>query len=473
VTAVPNPLARTRAAVGLLRRRGSGTSTAASRSRERYRRIALSSFAAAGARAVTIATGLVIVPLALNHLGTEQYGLFVTITSLALLLTWSDLGIGNGALSAVSAASARSDRLAEREIASSAVALLLGLGILAATSFAALYFTIPWPEVFNTSSPEAAGQAGPAVAVFAACFLVGLPLGIAQRIQLGYQEGFVASLWTGAGSVLTMGTLVVAIEMDAALPWLIAAVTGGATAGLALNSVALFGFQRPWLRPAPSFVRLSAVRSLLQTGGLFLTLQIAMAVAFESDAIVVAQILGAEAVTAFAVPFKLFMIAPILLSFILTPFWPAYTDAVTRGEHSWVRLALRRTLVVAAMVSVPLSATLILFGVQFVHLWVGDSVTPSLSLRLALGLWAIALSIGGCFAMFLNGVRAMRFQAICAGVMMVVNLALSITLTIAVGVSGVIWGSFISYTVLVLVPAAVYAWWFLRQREPVTGIVSP
>jgi O-antigen/teichoic acid export membrane protein len=270
-----------------------------------------------------------------------------------------------------------------------------------------------------------------------------------------------------------MAALVVAIDLDATLPWLIGAVAGGATAGLALNTVTFFGFQRPWLRPAPSFVRLSAVRSLLHTGLLFLTLQIAMAVAFESDAIVLAQILGAGAVTLFAVPFKLFMVAPILLSFLLTPFWPAYTEALTRGELAWARLALRRTLVVAAAVSVPLSATLVLFGVQLVHLWVGDSVTPPLSLRLALGLWTIVLSFGGCFAMFLNGMGAMRFQAVCAGAMMVVNLALSITLTIAVGVSGVIWGSLIAYTALVLVPAAVYTQRSFRQREPVAGIVLP
>jgi O-antigen/teichoic acid export membrane protein len=472
MTADPDQFAKTRAAVALLRLRRFDTSTAVGRSSERYRRIALSSFAAAAARVVTIASGLVIVPLALSHLGMEQYGLFVTITSLAALLAWSDLGIGNGVLSAVSAASARGDPLAERQIISSAVALLLGLAILMAVSLAALYFAIPWPRLFNTSSPEAATQAGPAVAVFAACFLVGLPLGIAQRAQLGYQEGFVASLWTGVGSVLAIAALVLAIDLDATLPWLIAAVAGGATAGLALNAVTFFVFQRPWLRPAPSFVRLSVIWSLLQTGGLFLMLQIAMAVAFESDAIVLAQILGAEAVTLFAVPFKLFMIAPILLSFLLLPFWPAYTEAVSRGELAWAQLALRRTLVVAAAVSVPLSATLILFGVQFVHLWVGDSVTPPLSLRLALGLWAIAVSFGGCFAMFLNGVGAMRFQAICAGGMMVVNLALSIALTVAFGESGVIWASFIAQTALVLVPAALYAQRYFRQWEPATGIVS-
>jgi O-antigen/teichoic acid export membrane protein len=92
-------------------------------------------------------------------------------------------------------------------------------------------------------------------------------------------------------------------------------------------------------------------------------------------------------------------------------------------------------------------------------------VTPSLLLLSALGVWAVISSVNGPLAVFLNGVNALRFQAVCAVVMVVANVALSIALTEHIGVSGVIWGSVIAQVMFVLVPIAI----FLRRTLPTLG----
>jgi hypothetical protein len=49
-------------------------------------------------------------------------------------------------------------------------------------------------------------------------FLINLPLGIVQRIQLGYQEGFQNNLWSIAGSLLGLTGVLLAIELKSGLP---------------------------------------------------------------------------------------------------------------------------------------------------------------------------------------------------------------------------------------------------------------
>ena len=88
----------------IFRLRPFDTSTAEGRSKERYRRAALTVVASGAARGVGILTTLISIPLTVRYLGTERYGLWVTITSVIALLTFADLGLGNGVLNAISEA---------------------------------------------------------------------------------------------------------------------------------------------------------------------------------------------------------------------------------------------------------------------------------------------------------------------------------------------------------------------------------
>jgi O-antigen/teichoic acid export membrane protein len=460
---------RLRGLLYLVRSQAFDTATESGRASERHRRVALSAMSAAAARGVTILSGLIIVPLAVRYLGTERYGLLITIASFVALISWADFGIGNGVLNSVATAHGRGDRDAARTAVSSGFFVLACIALVLGAVFAAFYDVVPWGTFFNVSSPSAAEEAGPAVAVLVACTLIAMPLAVAQRAQIAYQEGFIASLWIGVGGLGALAALVIAIATGAGLPWLVGAIAAGPAAALLLNALWLFGLQRPWLRPALRSWDAATARRIVKTGGFFLVIQIAMAVAFESDALIIARILGAAEVAVFAVSFKLFTIAPILLSFVFTPLWPAYSEAFARGDDAWVRGTLGRSVVLALGFSVPIGVFLVITGVPIIHFWAGPDVTPSLLLRIALATWAILLSLSGALAMFLNGIGAMRFQALAATAMMIVNVALSITLTKLIGVSGVTWGSVLAQVACVLVPT----WFYLHRRfgsaEPVAA----
>ncbi len=414
------------------------------------------------ARGVGIATTLITLPLTVRYLGAEQYGLWVTITSVTALLGFANLGLSNGLVNGVSEAHGRNDREALRGYVSSAFYLLLGVMGILAISFAATYRFIPWPRVFNVASSDAAAVAGPAMAVFLALSLVSLPLGVVQSIQAGFQEGFVSSAWQGAGSVISLIGIVVAISLKADLPWLVLAFGVGPVVATLLNGVVLVR-RRPWLVPRLKEATLPAIKRLMRLGLMFFILAIAAAVAYETDNIVIAQLLGPEQVAQYAIPMKLFMMTPLLLSFALAPLWPAYGEALARGDHAWVRRALTRSLAISATLGLTVSAALLVVAAPVIRVWAGSAIEPTTPLLLALAAWAAVNCLAGPIAMYLNGANALGIQAACASVMMVANLALSIALTRAVGVSGPAWGSVISQVLFVLLPCAFYARSTLRR----------
>ena len=120
-------LAQTRRWKSLLTLRPFDVATEQGRSRERYRRAALTTFTSGVARAVTVITWLVTVRLTVHYLGTERYGLWMTITSLVAMMSFADLGIGNGLLNCITEAKGGDDRESVRKYVSSAFFLLLAI----------------------------------------------------------------------------------------------------------------------------------------------------------------------------------------------------------------------------------------------------------------------------------------------------------------------------------------------------------
>ena len=420
-----------------------------------------------------MALSLVTVPLTLNYLGPERYGMWLTISSMIALLSFTDLGIGNGLLNAVTHTMARGDFAEARRQTSSALVLLVVFAVLLAGLFAVVYPLISWASVLAVSSPQAVSEAGPAVAVWVACFLIGLPLSVATQVRLGRQEGYIVHLTGAAGGLVAVVALLIAILSHQGIPLLVVAMAGPPLLAAAINGLVLFKRDAPQLHPALRLAHRRTGVGLLRAGFLFFVLQIAMAVAFTSDTLVVAQIIGPEAVAEYGIASKLFMIPAAIVAIAISPLWPAYGEAISRGDVRWARSTLMRSITGALLVSVPAAVVLMAFGQTIIALWVGPSVTPPFSLLVAFGIWIALSAVGNSVAMLLNGAHEIRFQAAAAAVMAVVNLGLSIWLTSRIGVAGVMWGTVIAYGAIVLAPMALYVPRVLRRIEAQQTRPSP
>ena len=283
---------------------------------------------------------LIAVPLTLHYLGTERYGMWMTISSIVAMMGFADLGMGLGLMNAISEAHGQEDRLAAERYVSSGFFMLSAVALLILVGFAAAYPFIPWQRVFNVKSQQAIQEAGPAMAVFIACFAVNLPLGVVQQIQLGYQEGFVNSLWESAGRVLGLAGLLLVIYLKAGLTWLVLAMAGAPALAWLLNSLvciwlspSLVASQVPEL-PQRQRPKSSSYRSF------FFILQMGVTLIYGSDNLIITQFLGPEAVTQYAIPYQMFSLSLVIFNIVIAPLWPAYGEAIARGDIAWVTKSL-------------------------------------------------------------------------------------------------------------------------------------
>lgn len=441
----------------VVRLRPFATDTEAGRSRERHRRAALTSLSSAATKVITGATLLLSVKLTLPYLGNEQYAVWVVISSTLAMLTWSDCGLGNGLMNVISDAHGRDDRHAARVGVSSSMFLLTCVAMLILVVAALAYRNVDWAAYFKVSGAIARAEYSRTFIVCLVCFSLALPFGIVSRIHSGLQEGYIANFYTSLASLCSLVGIMIGIHFRLGLVWLAAtAASAPLVAGL-VNAVHLFVFRHTWLMPRRADVRMSMSLMLLRAGMLFLVLQASQAIGFQSDNVVIARVMGTSYVPQYSLPSRLFQFVPVMFGFVLASLWPAYREAVARGDVAWAQRTFYRSVLTSIGVNLPVVAMLLLLGPFLLRLWVGDAVHFSRLLLIALAVQVMVNSVYNPIAFFLNGMGVLGPQAIFTLVMAVVNITASILLTREVGISGVVWGSSIALSLCSIGPGMFYA----------------
>ena len=399
----------------------------------------------------------------------DGFGVWLLLITASGLLGFADLGLGNGLLNEVAAAHGREDVDAVRRSISSASAALVVAATVLVGVFLAFSAVVPWSRVLDVRGASAS-SASTAVGVFVAATALGIAFGAAPRVRLALQTGWITNLWSAGGGVISLVAVLVAAHLGASLPVLVGAALLGPPLVAAADTFVLFGIQRPELRPRRRCVHRFETTRLARQGAMFCFLAVAIAVGYESDTLVISHVLGAGTVPQFALPYRILMLAPGAVSLVTVALWPAYAEAVARGDRAWADQTLRRSLVLAVGGTALVSAVVVGVGPTFLGQFTGSNPAPSRGLLLVLGLLACVMSASTALGVFLSATGRLRIQVVAAAAMAATNLPLSIALVGPLGVLGPAWGTIITQTVFVLVPVG----WVVGRtlRRPASASVT-
>lgn len=367
------------------------------------------------ARLCAAITLLVTIPLARQYLDPERFGVWMMLSSLLGFFAFADLGLGNSALSRVSQALGRGEHALAAQVmrtsylCTAAVAMCLGLAWIGYTQSAVdpLAFA---GRIGETSRHEVMT----ACHLFVGLMLLNLPLGLTQKFQLGAQDGHWVGLGQTAASVGTVLALPLAMLLHLSLAWLVLASVG-------VQTLVNLGSTLWWMYRQGHGTAVRAARAtrplavdLLTTGSMFFLLQLSAALAFQSDAFVIAQLRGQAEYGDFASVQKIFLSCATLTSAALIGLWPAFADALAKQDFAWARTVLKRALIIGAvimgMICIALTVSMDWLSRVLLHM----TTAPSLTLTALLATWTVVDTLGNICGTLLNGAGILRPQLIAA-----------------------------------------------------------
>jgi O-antigen/teichoic acid export membrane protein len=420
---------------------------------------------------VACAALFVSVPLLLNYLGTEKYGLLLTLTSVAAVVASFDLGIGRGLVNLVAEAHGRDDRGSAATHVASAFWLVSGISLALFALAAGAHVLIEWPLLPGVAS-MAHGYAQLTFLAILLCLLAAMPLNTAGFVQMGYQEPFWNQIWGILATAASLSALLMVVRSDGGLSAIVCAIYGIPLGMAGLNAAILFRRRRSYLRPRLVNVRVRAALQLVRMGFPFFVLQIATAAAEWTDEIVIASLFGLAAVPTYSVPVRMFNVVPLFVGLVVTPLWPAYREAWTRGDTQWVRRALIASVIASLLFSCVGAAFVFAYGSTLLRLWVGASIVPPLALLSGLAAWAIVVSYISSLAMFFQGLNHLRFLATCTAFAGLAAIILKVVVATQLGLPGVIWGRVIAYLLFSAIPLSLEAISMVRMRAVKADLIA-
>jgi O-antigen/teichoic acid export membrane protein len=425
------------------------------RAASRFRRVYSTAITSVLARFGSVAVLLVTVPMALSHLGSERFGMWMVVSSLGALMAFADFGVGNGVLNRIAAASGRDDDRAIRTAIASGAASLCALGGIIALAALLLYPSIDWTRLFNVTSPLAKIEAGQVVLAFLLCFAVGIPAGLASKVQLGLQQGYEANLWTGIGGLLSFAMVVATIRLDLGTPAMVVSLFGSQQLALLLNNVVFFAMRRPDLRPRLHDIALAETRATLRIGAGFFFVQIVAVIAFRLDALIVTQFFGPVEAGTYATVDRLFSFVALIVGVFLTPLWPAYGEAIARRDLEWVGTTLRRSVLGSVAFTALAGIGIVLTNRLLFDLWLGNRIAPPVFLLVGFALFKVLEAAGIAMAMFLNATNTLRVQVWFAIAMAAVATIAKLMLVPYMGAMWTIWITAGAYLAISIIPSIV------------------
>lgn len=407
----------------------------------RLRRAGLTGAVTLLARGINLSVSLLSLPFASHYLGKERFGVWLTLVGLVNWIGLTDLGLSNSLIGALATIEGKDEGQGETAQAQTAVASAFWLSVAVVSGLLLLFLGvapfIDWARVFNLSSAQARAEIGLAVAVVLGCFLLRMLAALLASVYVAFQEGYIYQCWSALCGLLSAAGLLLAIQAQAGLPGLIGGFVGGWLLGELCSALYLFGWHRPALRPAWRHFDRQVAGRLLRNGGQLWLAQISAVALLQTDLLIVTQLFGAQAVAAYGTALRLFNFVGSAQAAFVAPLWAAYSEALARRDHPWLAQTFRRSLKLSLGFVIP-AAIFIAWAAPWLFGWlVTADVQPNGALLIALAATEVLNAAARCIAMLLNGLGAIRSQAVFGPVAGLVNLGLSVLLGKAFGVAGV------------------------------------
>jgi O-antigen/teichoic acid export membrane protein len=409
-----------------------------------------------GAKAITVIAGLAAVAFGVRQLGDEPYGIVVALTGAVGIFGFLDFGIGNALIGLIARSHARKDHVELRSLLASSLVFLTIVGSLALVIGVAVVWLLPSTFVLSAQGVEDQ-SVRIAMTVLVCGVAFAIPSSLGSKLALGLQIGYQNNLVNVLSGLTILGLAFLGTVLNGGLVYFTAVFAVVPTIANAIQTLVLLTSRKHDHRPDFGKLRAAEIFRLLPAGIPFTVMTLAGALSYQVDTLLVAYLVSASAAAGYGFLIRIFNGASVFFIAGLQQVWASTSHALEEGNLAWVRHTFIRVFGATMALYAAGAILLLVFGQTIISVWSGGEVHVGQDLILAFALWSTYSFAMTQLSFLLNGAGIIKIQAISATCMAIVNVPLSVYLTIQWGSVGPLYGSLISHVLCVGVPTTIVA----------------
>jgi O-antigen/teichoic acid export membrane protein len=390
-------------------------------------------------KGISIALGLVLVPLTINYLSPTKYGIWITLSSLVGWFGFFDIGLGNGLRNRFAEAMANGNHTLAKTYVSTTYAILIIIISIVLFFFYIINIFLDWGIILNSGDdPLLKKELSYLAIVVFTSFGMTFVLNLISVILSADQQPAKSALFDLIGKSLSLIFIYVLTQVSkSSLLSLGLIYCTISPLVLAVSTIWFFNKKYKPYRPSFKSVDFSKAKDLFSLGVKFFVIQIAAVLLYQTNNMIITQLFGPAMVTPYNVAFKYFSVLMMGFMIIVAPFWSAFTEAWAKQDVDWIA-GIMKKLMKLWLVIVAGGIILLAFSGFIFKVWIGNNFTVPLSISILSLSWILLTAWNGIFGQFLNGVGKIKLQLYLGISGAIINVPLAIFLGRLMGITGIL-----------------------------------
>lgn len=354
-------------------------------------------------KGLSIVIGFLYVPLLLDYLTQEKYGIWLTLTSIIGWFSFFNIGLGNGLRNKLAESFARGNNNLGQIYISTTYAILISIFSVVLFIFHLCNFFLNWNSILNTQSVDN-NELYILTSIVFSFFIIRFVFQLIEVVYFADQRPSMGNVIATLGNVFSFILVLIVIHSTVKGNLILLGSIISAIPVIVLIVITFLAFNGKYKLIKPSIKKIDFKQSkgLMNLGFKFFFMQITSIIMFSTSSFFIAQFYGPEEVVVYNIAFKLFQMPYMVFSIVLSPIWSAVTDAYVKSDHVWLTKTLKRLNILSFLFSLGV-IFLLLISKWIFKVWIGNKVIIPLDLLITMAIYTIIRIWNSPYSVFING----------------------------------------------------------------------
>lgn len=398
----------------------------------------------------SILISLILVPMTMDYLSPEIYGIWLTLSSVIMWLNFFDVGFTLGLKNKLAEALAKKDYHQGKTLVSTTYIMMVAIFIPLGLILEIIVPLIDWSSFLNVN-PELNPQLVGVMRILIFCFALQMIFNTITAILAAYQRTAISSIFPAIGNTIAVVVIYILTKtVPPSLFNLAEAISYLPLLVLLISSLILFKTSLKAIAPSLRYFDTTAIPYLFSLGSKFFLIQIQVVILYQATNVLISNVSSPEQVTAYNIAYKYLSIGLMFLSILLGPLWPAYTDAYVKNDDKWMKSTyIKMSKIVIGMIII-IAIMMICSPIAY-SIWIKDSSIVPWSMTISVGIYLMIYSWDSLQTMLINGIGAVKVQTYVTLIGSLCHIPLSLLLGKYIGGIGVVWSMIIINTIYAII----------------------
>lgn len=388
-------------------------------------------------KGISIVVQLMLVPMTLTYLSKELYGIWLTISSVVLWLTFFDVGFSLGLKNRLAEAIAKGNLKRGKQLVSTTYVMLFAIFVPLGLICEIIIPFFDWTKILNV-----AASYGPVLVVtmriLILSFVLQMMFNTLSTILAAFQRVAFANVFTVLGNVVSLIIIWLLIQFtEPSLINMAMTISFVPVAIYIVSSLILFSGPLRAVRPSLLAFRKDAIGDIFSLGVKFFIIQIQLIIMQQATNLLISNISNPDFVAYYNIVYRYLGAAMMVFNLVLAPLWPAFTDAYTKGDYVWMR-STYRTLTRLYLFCLGAIIIMCIISPFAYAIWLGNTISIPWAMTISIAVYFIILMWDSLQANLINGIGAVKLQSYVTCVGIVFHIPLSFFLGHYIGAYGVV-----------------------------------